>query len=244
MKNVCYLTDCMKHMVTVPDKFYDLAFPDPQYGINWDKEGESMSAGIRKDGSKRKYNDWNNPKPKKYKKGDYDKEPPSQEYFTELFRISKYQIICGGNYFTDKIPVSGGWIVWDKKVTIPSLSKCELLWTNLINHIEIIRYLWAGYRKEKPEDRIHVNQKPVDWYKIILSRFAKPGWKIFDSHVGSGSIRIACHDLGFWFEGCEFDLDYWQAQEERYQNHIAQPECWQPEEIQEIIFSQGEYEFD
>ncbi len=241
MINIVHNCDCMEFMKDKPDKFYDFAIPDPQYGIGWDKEKESMSAGIRKDGTKRKYNSWNDPIPKKYKKGNYDNKPPPKEYFDKLFKISNYQCIWGGNYFADKIPVSGGWFVWDKKVVMPTLSKCELAWTNCINHIEIFRYLWAGFRKQKPEDRIHVNQKPVALYKWILKNYAKPDWKIFDSHVGSGSLRIACYDMGFDFEGCELDHNYWQAQEERFKNHVkTKKELFEKEDIQRLIYEQKE----
>lgn len=234
--------DCMEFMANISDKFFDLAFTDPPYGIGWDKEKESMSAGIRNDGSKRKHKTWKNRKPKKYKPGNYDNKPPDKKYFDELFRISKKTIICGGNYFTDKIPVSGGWIIWDKCTKMPSLSKAELCWTNLINHVEIFHYLWAGYLKQKPEDRIHVNQKPVDFYKWCLRKFAKPGWKVFDSHVGSGSIRIACSDMNLYFEGCEIHKPFFIDQEKRIENHILQNEnyndLWNNDDLNKCIYQE------
>jgi len=226
----------MEFMAECKDGQFDLAIPDPPYGINWDKEKESMSAGIRKDGSRRKYNKWNDPKPKKYKKGNYDDSIPDKKYFDLLFECSNRQIIWGGNYYTKYLEPIGGWVIWDKKVVMPTLSKVELAWTSFLGHTEIFRYLWAGYRKEKPENRIHVNQKPVALYKWLLKNYAQPGWTIFDSHVGSGSLRIACHDMGYDFVGCELDPDYWQAQEDRFKRHIKQPELWGKEEIQAAIY--------
>lgn len=170
--NIVYNCDCMDFMKKQQDFFKVdgkkyanvIAIVDPPYGIGWDRERESMSAGTRIDGSSRKNPRWKNQKAKKYKKGNYDKTPPPKEYFDILRKISRYQIIWGGNYFINKLPPTGGWFVFDKKQSMPSLSKGELAWTNIINHLEIFRYLWSGFCKEKPEDRIHVNQKPVALY--------------------------------------------------------------------------------
>lgn len=216
MKNIVYNCDCNDLMKNIDDNYYNLAICDPEYGIGFDKENLSMSCGMRKDGSKRIFNDWTNIKSKGYKTKNWDTKIPEKKYFDELLRISKYQIIWGGNYFSKYLLPSGGWIVWDKKNTMPTLSKGELAWTSCNNHLEIFYYLWAGYRKQDYEYRIHPTQKPVALYRWLLNNYAKPGDKIFDSHVGSGSSRIACYELGFDFEGCELDLDYYNDQEKRF----------------------------
>jgi site-specific DNA-methyltransferase (adenine-specific) len=241
MNNTVHLIDNMEFMKTIPDKFYDLAIVDPPYGIGFDGEDVAMSAGMRKDGTQKKNKTWNNPKPKGYIKKQWDSKKPDKKYFDELFRISKNQIIWGGNYFSDVLKPHGGWIVWEKGVPEGmSLSQAELAYNTISNSIQIIKILWAGYKKVENESRIHPTQKPIALYKWLLSRYVKPGWTIFDSHVGSGSIRIACHDMGFDFTGCENDADYWQAQEERYKNHIAQLELFENDEIQQGIFTQPE----
>lgn len=240
MTNIVHLIDNMEFMSGLPDNAFDLAIVDPPYGIGWDKEQEGMSAGIRKDGTKKKCKTWKSQEPKKYKKGNYDKEIPSEEYFKRLIKISKNQIIWGGQYFSKYLQPTGGWIVWDKKVTMTTLSNGEMAWTSILGHLEIFEYLWAGYRKQKKENRIHINQKPVDLYKWLLKNYAQPGQTIFDSHVGSGSIRIACHDMGFDFVGCENDPDYWQAQENRYKQHIEQGNLFDIGEIRDSIYKQEE----
>jgi len=215
--------DCMEYMKDVPDNYFELAIVDPPYGIGFDRENLSMSCGMRKDGSKRKYNDWSNPVQKGYKDKSWD-EAPSDDYFDELFRISKNQIIWGGNYFN--LPITGGWIIWDKKVKMPSLSKGEMAWTKIINHLEIFTCLWAGYRKDTNSDiyekRIHPTQKPVKLYQWLLQNYAKPNDKIFDSHVGSGSSLIACIEEGFNYIGCELDKDYYKDANNRIEVHKSQ----------------------
>ncbi len=110
-----------------------------------------------------------------------------------------------------------------------------------MEHIEKFTYLWAGFRKAGEHgERNHVNQKPIALYKWLLKNYAKPSWKIFDSHVGSGSSRIACYDMGFDYVGCELDSDYWQAQEKRYQDYIEQQSLFSQDEIQELTYYDGE----
>lgn len=197
-KATIYNMDCMELLKATPDKFYDLAIVDPPYGIGWDKENETMSAGLRKDGTKRIDKSWSNPKPKNYKKGDWDNSVPSKVYFDELKRASKKQIIWGGNYFSEFLKPSGGWVTWEKGVPDGmSLSQCELAWTNCLNSIRHIKLLWAGYKKCEEEDRFHPTQKPVKLYEWLLTNYAKPGDKILDTHLGSGSHAIACNNLGF-----------------------------------------------
>ena len=225
MNNVVHRCDCMDLMKDKPDKFYDLAPVDPGYGNG---EGKSTNETRGKFA-----------KAKAYKK--YDDTRPDSNYFKELFRASKSQIIWGGNYFISDLKDTPCLIVWDKKNGKTDYADCEIAWTSFETATRIFRFKWQGMLQENmknKEIRIHRHQKPVALYKWLLQNYAKPGWKIFDSHVGSGSLRIACYDMGFWFEGCEIDKDYWQAQEERFQNHIAQPEIFDKQEIQENIFQE------
>jgi site-specific DNA-methyltransferase (adenine-specific) len=215
--------DCMAYMATLPDKAFDLAIVDPPYGIGWDKENETMSAGLRKDGTQRIDKTWSNPKPKNYKKGNWDNEIPKKEYFDELSRVSKKQIIWGGNYFTEYLKPSGGWIIWEKGVPEGmSLSQAEMAWTNCLNSIKITKHLWAGYKKCEETDRFHPTQKPVKLYEWVLTNYAKQNERILDTHLGSGSIAIACNNLDFDLVGCELDEDYYKAACDRINQANAQ----------------------
>lgn len=210
--NIVHLIDCMEYMKTVPDKYYELAIVDPPYGI-----GES--GGVfrdRKGGGHRVL-----------AKKSWDTSTPDKVYFDELIRISENQIIFGGNYFTDKLPVSRCWIYWSKMMG-GDFSDGELAWTSFDKVLKEFKFC------NKYHGKIHPTQKPIALYKWLLKNYAKPNDKIFDSHVGSGSIRIACHDMGFDFTGCELDPDYWKAQEERFKSHTMQGDLFAPQEIQQI----------
>ena len=213
----------MEFMKTVPGKYYELAIVDPPYGI-----GESNKQ--RKNTPCKRWKSAINNIP--YEKKEWDGEIPDKEYFVELMRISKNQIIWGGNYMTDYLYPSMGWIFWDKQTGESDFSDGELAWTSFNKALRKFTWLWSGFKKHKPEDRIHPTQKPVALYKWLLKNYAKPNDKIFDSHVGSGSIRIACHDMGFDFEGCELDEDYWKAQEERFKSHTMQGDLFSGAELQ------------
>jgi len=218
-----YNEDCLQAMRKMDTDQYDLAIVDPPYGIGFDKENTTMSAGFRKDGSQRKMKTWNNPKPKQYKIKNWDNERPSKEYFTELSRVSKKQIIWGGNYFSDFLKTSVGYIVWEKGgPETMSLSMAELAWISFTNSIKLKKFLWAGYKKCEQVDRIHPTQKPVQLYKWILNNYANPGDKILDTHLGSGSIAIACHDMGYSLDGYELDTDYYTAACKRLREHQRQ----------------------
>ena len=186
--------NCMDYMSIVPDKYFELAIVDPPYGI-----------GIS-----------SNPVRQMHDKKEWDSAIPNDEYFKELFRISKNQIIWGGNYFP--LPPSQGFLIWDKKQPEDfSLAMCEFAWSSIQSPAKIWRYSVLTER-----DKIHPTQKPVDLYGWILNKYGKPGDKIFDSHFGSGSIAIACHKYKFELTATEIDRDYYNAACKRYLNHIAQ----------------------
>jgi len=218
-----YLEDCVKALKRFNDNHFDLAIVDPPYGIGFDRENPTMSAGVRKDGTKRKMASWSNPKEKGYTKKDWDKETPSEEYWKELMRVSKNQIVWGGNYFSDYLKPHGGWIVWEKGVPEGmSLSQAELAWNSCLNSVRIVKVLWAGYKKADNEDRFHPTQKPVRLYDWILMNFAKPNDLILDTHLGSGSSRIAAYKGGFNFVGFEIDAEYYEKQEKRFNDFKSQ----------------------
>lgn len=203
-----HFCDCMEFMKGKPDKFWELAIVDPPYGL-----GKRLIEGGKKGGmsSLRKLAD--------SKVEGWDKIP-SEQYFTELKRISKNQIIWGGNYFLDYLSSNDGLIIWDKMNGTNALADAEIAWKSLSGTTRIFRkhHFSTGY-----EDKIHPTQKPIALYKWLLKNYAKPGDKILDTHLGSGSSRIACWDMEFDFWGCEIDKDYFDAQEFRFQKHIKQP---------------------
>jgi site-specific DNA-methyltransferase (adenine-specific) len=210
MRNTVHLCDCMEFMKGIPDKYYELAIVDPPYGI-----------GIS-----------SNPVRQAHNKKDWDSAIPKKEYFMELLRISQNQIIWGGNYFLDYLMATQNITVWDKKQPQDfSLAMCEFAWNSIQSPAKIFRYSVL-----KENGKIHPTQKPVALYKWLLKNYAKPGDKIFDSHVGSGSIRIACYDMGFDFEGCEIDKDYWDAQEDRFNTHIKQGDLFSIDELQDLTY--------
>lgn len=211
--------DCMEIMKQYPDKYFDLACVDPPYGIGAD--GNKESSGVH---GGRKAHDIKN----------WDSSRPTKKYFNELFRVSKNQIIWGANYYPEKLIPSMGWIVWDKGQRI-NQSDGELAFSSFnralrictMNRVELLL-----------EGTIHPTQKPVALYKWLLSRYAKPGDKILDTHGGSGSICIAAHDLGYDLTWMELDSDYYEAACERYQNHAKQINLFEPDEIRQPV--QGE----
>lgn len=198
--NIAYNMDCMEYMSTLPDKAFDLAVVDPPYGINI-----NHNIGRRK-----------GDKPSKYKRVTWDRTPPSKEYFDELSRVSHNQIVWGANYFS--MSATKCFIVWRKPQISEdvSFSMVEYAWTSF----EQTSKEWVGMSAEP--DRIHPTQKLIALYSWIFSRYAKPGDKILDTHLGSGSSRIAAYDAGLDFVGCEIDQDYFAAQEARYQAHVVQ----------------------
>lgn len=206
--------DCMELMAEYPDNHFDLAVVDPPYGI--EEKGQRNVTGDRPTAK------WKNPKSKQYKTFD-DSKPPSSDYFYELRRVSKNQIIWGGNHFTDKLETSTGWIVWDKKADIKEhLSMCELAWSSFERKCNKFEYLWAGFKKAEQVTRIHPTQKPVKLYSWIFANYAEKGMKILDTHMGSGSIAIAAHYAGVHLTACEIDADYYEAACERIESETSQ----------------------
>ena len=193
---------CESAMKEFPDKFFDLAVVDPPYGL----------------GSKLINGRGNHVKFKNYKEIEKWDIAPAQSYFNELFRISKNQIIWGGNYFN--LGPSRGFIVWDKKQSLPNFSACEFAWTSFDRVSSIFRYRQAGCFGEK---KIHPTQKPVDLYYWIYNKFLPSGGKVIDTHLGSGSNRIAADKAGnidFW--SYELNSDYFRDQEKRYSDYKSQ----------------------
>lgn len=212
--NIAYNMDCMEAMRKMPDKCFDIAVVDPPYGI-----GESGE----KNYTRSKYAVSKDYKPFAGR----DLEPPSMEYFTELYRVSKNQIIFGANHFADKLPnpASSCWLVWDKENGATDFADCELAYTSFRSAVRIFRFRWQGMLQgdmKNKENRIHPTQKPVALYRWIFQNYAKPGDKILDTHLGSGSSRIAAYEAGLDFVGFEIDKEYFEKQEERFAEHSAQ----------------------
>tara|TARA_R110000824_G_scaffold361225_1_gene549185 strand:- start:324 stop:1010 length:687 start_codon:yes stop_codon:yes gene_type:complete len=214
-----YNADCMAIMKNYPDDYFDLAVVDPPYGIGTET-GQRNAVSRRGSRAAAK---WKNPTGQNYRAFD-DSKPPKEGYFIELQRVSKNQIIWGGNYFTEFMKPSKGWIVWNKKADIKEhLSMCELAWSSFNKKCNMFEFLWAGFKKAIQEKRIHPTQKPIALYKWIYANYAEAGQKILDTHLGSGSNAIAAHyaDMGE-FVGCELDEEYYTAACKRIENETAQ----------------------
>lgn len=195
------LADCMDVMKEFPDKHFDLAIVDPPYGIGLGEAGGTVG----KYGTKHDAKTW-------------DKEAPSPEYFAELRRVSRNQIVWGANHFIDRMPwASPCWIVWDKVQPAPTFAQAELAWTSLETGVRIFQYAFNVER-----GKIHPTQKPVALYRWLLERYAKPGQRILDTHLGSGSHAIACHYAGMHLTACEIDADYFEAAKERIKRETSQ----------------------
>jgi site-specific DNA-methyltransferase (adenine-specific) len=192
-------------MKTLEDNHFDLIITDPPYSINIAKNG---IVGIS-----------NSVKAKEYDKCDWDSDIPSEDIFKEMFRVSKNQIIFGGNYMTEYLKPTSSWIVWDKKNDKSFFADCELAWTSFNKAIRIFRHRWFGMLQEEmglhKEKRFHPTQKPVALGRWILEKFAVKGDKIFDPFAGSGSFLVACQQKGFDFIGCEKEEKYCKIIEER-----------------------------
>ena len=218
--SVVYNEDCIEGLKRFSDNYFDLAIVDPPYGIGADKAQNAAAAQREKANGKSKAGrGW-----KAYKETDWDNETPSAEYWRELRRVSKNQIVWGGNYFTDHLPPKMGWIVWNKMQRDFSLADGELAWTSFDKAMRIFDMSRgeALAKNNETGGRFHPTQKPVKLYEWILQNYASEGDLILDTHVGSGSIRIACDKGGFNFTGFEIDKDYWEAQEKRFSDYKRQ----------------------
>lgn len=218
--------DCIPGLRNTPDKFFDLAIVDPPYGINIGGESGGKIGGDKPFG-KRGFAKAGRNKvvdAKEYRVFN-DTKPPDDWYFKELIRCSKNQVIFGANHFISRIPFNAScWIVWDKDNS-GNFADCELAWTSFKTAVRIFKYRWNGMLQEHmahKEIRIHPTQKPVALYKWILKNYAKEGDKILDTHLGSGSIAIACYDMGYDLTGYEIDKDYYDAAVNRLENHKKQ----------------------
>ncbi len=199
-------TDCMDYMVTVPDHHFDLAIVDPPYGIgeNWKKSRHSSF--YRHDST--------------YKNNNI----PGEEYFAELFRVSKNQIIWGGNYYNDFLPAGNHWIVWDKDRDYKNshMSEGEFAWHSFNVPLRIVKKTWNGFIRCEARSGIHPHEKPKGLYNWVLQNYAEKGWRILDTHLGAGSSAIAAHYFGCDFVGCEIDEIYFNAAKERIEKATRQ----------------------
>lgn len=211
--------DCISYMQTLPDKFFDLAIVDPPYGIGEDGESNHSRSGIAKS--------------KKYTAKKWDKEPPTKDYFIQLLRVSNRVIIWGANHFIENIPKANSscWVVWDKENGNNDFADCELAYTNFETAVRKFKFKWHGMLQgdmKNKEKRIHPTQKPIALYKWLIEKYAKAGDKIFDSHMGSQSSRIATFNMGFDYWGCELDEEYFNDGNKRFIRETMQQSLFTP----------------
>ena len=207
--------DNMELMARYEDNHFDLAIVDPPYGIG--EDGGKSESRCKKTGVK----------PNKLPKKNWDDNAPNKEYFTELKRVSKNQIIFGANHFIENIPNANSscWVVWDKVNGENDFADCELAYCSFKTAVRKISLRWHGmlqHDMKNKEIRIHPTQKPIRLYEFLLIRYAKEGDKILDTHLGSGSIALACHNLGYDLTACELDKEYYDAAIKRIDQHKAQ----------------------
>jgi site-specific DNA-methyltransferase (adenine-specific) len=204
--------DCMEFMKQFPDKFFDLAVVDPPYGIDINNQSQGKGGGVAKKNN--------------YSHKNWDKSAPNKEYFDEIIRVSKNQIIWGANHFISRLPYdSSCWVVWDKDNGETDFADCELAWTSFKTAVRKFKWKWSGMLQQNmknKEARIHPTQKPVALYDWIFQNYAKPNDKILDTHLGSGSSRIAADKNKLQFWACELDKEYFEAQEKRFNNYKSQ----------------------
>ena len=204
--------DNMELMARYPDKYFELAIVDPPYGIGANK----MTLGNGKKKIYRGANDW-------------DKTIPTKEYFDELFRVSKNQIIGGGNYMIEFLKPTSSWLFWDKGTGENDFADGELAWSSFGGALRKLTKSWVGANAKDENERMHPTQKPIYLYKWLLDKYAKPNDKILDTHLGSGSSAIAAHNMGFDFVGMELDKSYFDASVERFEQHKMQGSLFIPD---------------
>jgi site-specific DNA-methyltransferase (adenine-specific) len=209
--------DCMEIMKQYPDKYFDLAIVDPPYGIGMDKTHFKTKSS--------------NSKPTDYNAKDWDSAIPNKEYFAELMRVSKNQIIWGGNYFVENLTNSSCWVVWDKDNGDSIHADCELAWTSFKTGVRKIKWLWHGMRQQNmknKETRIHPTQKPIGLYGWLIHNYAEPNQKLLDTHFGSGSIALAVDKanrldkMNLHLTACEIDKEYIEKAIKRISESIKQ----------------------
>lgn len=201
--------DNMIMMARYPDKYFDLAIVDPPYGINISKDLHERGESCAKNGFR------------KYSLKEWDNSVPSEAYFNELRRVSKNQVIWGGNYFLEYLGSSRCFVIWDKGQRDFSFADAELAWTSFNSSVRVFDFSRAALLKESL-NKFHPTMKPIQLYKWILKNYATEGNKILDTHLGSMSIAIACWDMGFDLTGCEIDKDYFDAGIKRVEQHKKQ----------------------
>lgn len=223
-----YNMDCMEGMKAYSDKYFELAIVDPNYGRK-EHGGVNRSGLVLQRNGSRQYVEGN-----KYQKKAWDNHPADMSYFQELMRVSQHQIIWGCNYYSENF--GPGRIIWDKVNDGTDQSDAEIAYNSLTDRVDMFRFMWRGMmqgasitngtvqqgNKTLNEKRIHPTQKPVKLYEWLLKNYAKPDDKILDTHLGSGSIAIACYNLDFDFVGYEIDLDYYNAAIKRLEEHKKQ----------------------
>ena len=206
MKSIAYNSDCLNGMKNCPDNYYDLAVVDPPYGL-----GKRTTDGGGTNSQIRFMND--------IRRTNWDDCVPTAEYFDQLMRVSKNQIIWGGNYFG--LPAHRTFIVWDKMTYIPTMSQVEMAWTSFDSPARYVKI------NSTQLDRFHPTQKPILLYRWIYKNYLPEGGKVLDTHLGSGTNRIAADMQGnIDFTGYEIDFEYWKEQEKRFAIHKTQPELW------------------
>ena len=203
--NKVYLEDCTEALKRFSDGYFDIAVVDPPYGIGANK----MQLG---NGKKKIYRG----------EADWDNAIPTAEYWEQLFRVSKNQIVWGGNYMTEYLKPTSAWLFWDKGTGENDFADGELAWTSYNGALRKITKSWVGANAKDGLERIHPTQKPIYLYDWIFNRFAKEGNLILDTHVGSGSSRIAAHKNKLHFVGFEIDKGHYEAQEKRFNAVISQ----------------------
>jgi site-specific DNA-methyltransferase (adenine-specific) len=216
--NTFICSDSIEVLREIQDKAFDLCLTDPPYGI-----GESGQRNVTGD---RPTSKWKNPTSQKYHTFD-DSKKPSIVIFEEIIRTCKNEIFFGGNYFTDFLPPSMCWLIWNKKVSEGEhLSMFEMAWTSFSTKAMMFDWLWAGFKKEKPEERFHPTQKPVALFVWCLMNYSKPGDLIIDPFCGSGTTAIACHRTGRRFLCIDKDEEYIKIAQQRYADEIAQQDLF------------------
>jgi site-specific DNA-methyltransferase (adenine-specific) len=212
-------------MARYPDNYFDLAIVDPPYGIG--EDGKKNHSRGKQNSIKKKSFNCAKAYAKLYTPKNWDKNPENKVFFNELKRVSKNQIIWGANHFIENLENknSSCWIVWNKENGNTDFADCELAWTSFKKAVRMFSFKWSGMLQgdmKNKENRMHPTQKPVALYKWLLDKYAKKGDKIIDTHLGSGSIAIACHDYGFELTACELDKEYYDKAIQRIVNHTNQ----------------------